>query len=159
MAGEPGHTCRRGDRCASDYQARISGPLLDRIDLRVEVPSVSARDLISPAPAETSENVALRVAAARERQRHRYETMGLKTNTNAHASSAAIEEVAKPDAGGMALLQDAAEAMHLSARAYHRILKVALTLADLDGVDKIGRIHLAEAISYRTASSPLARAA
>lgn len=159
MAGEPGHTCRRGDRCASDYQARISGPLLDRIDLRIDVPAVSARDLIQPAAAETSENVARRVAVARERQRERYEAMGLKTNTNAHASTAAIEELAKPDAGGMALLQDAAEAMRLSARAYHRILKVALTLADLDGVDRIGRVHLAEAISYRTAGSPLARAA
>ncbi len=159
MAGEPGHTCRRGDRCASDYQARISGPLLDRIDLRVDVPAVSARDLIQPAASETSETVARRVAAARERQQLRYEAMGLSTSTNAQASTAAIEQVAIPDASGMALLKDAAEAMRLSARAYHRILKVALTLADLDGADEIGRIHLAEAISYRTAGSSIARAA
>ena len=159
MAGEPGHTCRRGDRCASDYQARISGPLLDRIDLRIEVPAVSARDLIQPAPSEPSEVVAERVAAARDRQYRRYELLGLSTTTNATASSAIIEQVAKLDTGGKALLQDAADHMKFSARAYHRILKVALTLADLDGTETIGRIHLAEAISYRISNTPLARAA
>ncbi len=159
MAGEPGHTCRRGERCAGDYQARISGPLLDRIDLRIDVPAVSARDLIQPAASESSEVVAARVAAARERQHMRYKKAGLKTNTNAHASTAIIEQAAKLDAPAQALLHDAANAMHFSARAYHRILKVGLTLADLDGADKIGRIHLAEAISYRAASTPFARAA
>ena len=159
MAGEPGHTCRRGERCASDYQARISGPLLDRIDLRIQVPAVSARDLIQPSTAETSEAVAKRVAGARQRQCDRYENLGVSTTTNATASSAVIEQVATPDAGGQALLHDAANAMKFSARAYHRILKVALTLADLDGAEQIGRIHLAEAISYRVSSAPLANAA
>ncbi len=159
MAGEPGHTCRRGERCASDYQARISGPLLDRIDLRIQVPAVSARDLIQPSAAETSEVVAKRVARARQRQCDRYESSGVSTTTNAAAASAIIEQVAVPDAGGKVLLQDAANAMRFSARAYHRILKVALTLADLDGAEQIGRIHLAEAISYRVSSAPLANAA
>ncbi len=159
MAGEPGHTCRRGERCAGDYQARISGPLLDRIDLRIEVPAVSARDLIKPAAAEPSSTIAQRVASARQRQKERYEARGQSISTNAHASSAIIEELAVVDVGGQALLEDAASAMKFSARAYHRILKVALTLADLEGVDKIGRIHLAEAISFRISNTPLARAA
>ena len=159
MAGEPGHTCRRGARCAADYQARISGPLLDRIDLRVEVPAVSASDLIAPAKAESSAIVAERVARARQIQRSRYQGLGPAISTNAQASTAVIEEVAQPDAAARTLLQDAADAMRFSARAYHRILKVALTLADLDGADTIGRLHLAEAISYRTAATPLARAA
>ena len=159
MAGEPGHTCRRGERCASDYQSRISGPLLDRIDLRIQVPAVSARDLIQPSTAEPSEVVAERVANARQRQYARYEELGISSITNASASSAIIEQVAIADAGGQALLEEAANAMQFSARAYHRILKVALTLADLDGAEKIGRIHLAEAISYRVSSTPLARVA
>lgn len=159
MAGEPGHTCRRGERCASDYQARISGPLLDRIDLRIQVPAVSARDLIQPSASETSEMVGKRVASARQRQCERYEELAASTTTNATASSAIIERVAVPDTGGQALLHDAANAMKFSARAYHRILKVALTLADLDGAEQIGRIHLAEAISYRVSSAPLANAA
>ncbi len=159
MAGEPGHTCRRGERCASDYQARISGPLLDRIDLRIQVPAVSARDLIQPSKSEPSEVVAERVANARQRQYARYEELGVSSTTNASASSAIIEQVAIADAGGQALLEEAANAMQFSARAYHRILKVALTLADLDGAENIGRIHLAEAISYRVSSAPLARVA
>ncbi len=159
LAGEPGHTCRRGDRCASDYQARISGPLLDRIDLRIDVPAVSAHDLVQPAAAETSEAIAKRIAKARTRQANRYQSAGLATNTNANASAAVIEQVAVLDNPAQVLLQDAVNAMHFSARAYHRILKVALTLADLDGSEEIGRIHLAEAISYRGASSSLQKAA
>ncbi|GGA89838.1 ATPase AAA [Brucella endophytica] len=150
MAGEPGHRCARGPRCQADYQARISGPLLDRIDLRIEVPAVSAADLIRPSQAESSKAVAERVARARAVQKRRYETLGLPhITTNAHCSAALIEEVAAPDSGGLALLREASEQMKFSARAYHRILKVARTLADLDGADKVGRLHLAEAIAYR----------
>ena len=160
MAGEPGHTCRRGPRCAADYQARLSGPLLDRIDIRLEVPAVSAADLILPAPAEASAAVAARVAAARAVQRERYAALGLAgIATNAQSSPAVIEAVAAPDGPATALLRQAAEAMHLSARGYHRVLKVARTLADLDGADSVGRIHLAEALSYRVAGERLAAAA
>ncbi len=159
MAGEPGHTCRRGDRCASDYQARISGPLMDRIDLRVEVPAVSASDLMTPSSGETSASVAERVAAARARQADRYASRGLNVSTNAQAGNTVIEQVAAPDAAGQKLLQDAAESLKFSARGFHRILKVARTLADLDGVDRVSRIHLAEAISYRMAGDRLANAA
>ena len=156
MAGEPGHTCRRGTRCASDYQARISGPLLDRIDLRVEVPAVAASDLISPSQSESSADVAIRVLKARQIQAARY---GDDTLTNAVVGNTIIESCAQPDVGGQKLLKDAADGMKFSARGYHRILKVARTLADLEGQEIVGRVHLAEAISYRMAGERLSQAA
>ncbi|MCY1664962.1 YifB family Mg chelatase-like AAA ATPase [Rhizobium sp. SL86] len=160
MAGEPGHICARGLRCVSEYQGRISGPLMDRIDIRIDVPAVSAADLIRPRPAEPSATVAARVARARERQMRRFAEAGLpEISTNARCSTALIEDFAAPDAAGMQLLRDAAEKLKFSARGYHRILKVARTLADLDGEDKVGRIHLAEAISYRIAGERLTAAA
>ncbi|CDZ35199.1 YifB family Mg chelatase-like AAA ATPase [Neorhizobium galegae] len=160
MAGEPGHSCARGPKCMSDYQGRISGPLMDRIDIRIDVPAVSAADLIRPMPAESSADVARRVAAARDRQRERFEQAGHpRVLTNARCSTAMIEKIAEPDPGGLQLLRDAAEKLKFSARGYHRILKVARTLADLDGKDTVGRIHLAEAISYRMVGERLATAA
>ncbi|MGN6550254.1 MAG: YifB family Mg chelatase-like AAA ATPase [Pararhizobium sp.] len=160
MAGEPGHSCARGPRCQADYQARISGPLMDRIDLRIDVPAVSAADLIRPAPAEPSRDVAVRVARARDRQKERFLRAGFPAlGTNAQASTTLIEKIAEPNAGGLALLRDAAEKMKFSARAYHRVLKVARTLADLDDSTTVGRIHLAEAISYRMAGERLTAAA
>ncbi|MCM2472543.1 YifB family Mg chelatase-like AAA ATPase [Rhizobium sp. CG5] len=159
MAGEPGHSCPRGPRCAADYQARISGPLLDRIDIRIDVPAVSAADLIRPRPAEKSEYVARRVALARDCQRDRFQTEGGELTTNARCSTALIERLAEPDAAGLQLLRDAAEKFKFSARGYHRVLKVARTLADLEGAPQLGRIHLAEAISYRIASERMTAAA
>ncbi len=160
MAGEPGYRCARGQRCQADYQARISGPLLDRIDLRIEVAAVLASDLIRPARSEPSAAVAARVARARAIQSERYSALGLPAGTtNAHCTTALVEEIAEPDAAGLALLHDASEKLGFSARAYHRVLKVARTLADLDGAERVGRIHLAEAISYRATGERLARAA
>jgi magnesium chelatase family protein len=161
-ASEPGYACKRGPnlRCAADYQARLSGPLIDRIDLTIEVPAVTAADLILPPPAEGSREVAERVARARELQAQRYAAIGLPhIRTNAAASSAVLEDVARPDAAGLALLRDASDAMRLSARGYHRVLRVARTLADLDGVEKISRVHLAEALSYRALADEVRRAA
>jgi magnesium chelatase family protein len=161
-ANDPGYTCRRGinTRCVADYQARISGPLLDRIDLHIEVPAVTASDLILPAPSEGSREIAERVAAARERQASRYAAIGLPhLRSNAAVSGAVLEDVARPDSGGLSLLREAADAMRLSARGYHRVLRVARTLADLDGADKIARVHLAEALSYRALTDEVRRAA
>jgi len=153
QATEPGFACRRqpNDRCMAQYQARISGPLLDRIDLIIEVPAVTAADLILPPPAEGSAEVAARVAAARAIQTRRYAALGLSSvTTNAACPAPALEEVARPDRDGLALIREASDAMRLSARGFHRVLKVARTLADLDGEDKVRRLHLAEALSYHS---------
>ncbi len=161
-ASDPGFTCRRGPnvRCAAEYQTRLSGPLLDRIDLNIEVPAVTAADLILPPPAEGSREVAARVAQARAIQTRRYAALDLPPpHTNATAPAAVLEEVARPDSAGLTLLREAADAMHLSARGYHRVLRVARTLADLDGAEKIGRVHLAEALSYRALTDEIRRAA
>lgn len=160
MAGEPGHVCPRGPRCMSDYQARVSGPFMDRMDIRIDVPAVTALDLIKPAASEESASVARRVAAARERQRERYQDVtGTSGATNARCSAALIEKLVDADPSGLQLLSDAAEKLKFSARGYHRILKVARTLADLEGATRVGRIHLAEAISYRIAGERLSAAA
>jgi magnesium chelatase family protein len=124
------------------------------------VPAVTATDLILPPPAEGSAEVAARVAAARDVQLRRYAAAGLPhIRTNAEAPASILETIAQPDAQGLKLLRDASETMRLSARGYHRVLRVARTLADLDGADKIGRLHLAEALSYRALAEDLRSAA
>ena len=161
-ATEPGYACKRqpNERCIASYQARLSGPLLDRFDLSIEVPAVTAADLILPPPAEGSAEVAARVAAARAIQVRRYADLGLPgVTTNAAAPASVIEGVAKLDGPGTALIRDAAERMRLSARGFHRVLKLARTLADLDGVASIGRVHLAEALSYRGQPAQVSQAA
>ena len=161
-ANEPGYACKRGAnaRCASIYQERLSGPLLDRIDLSIDVPAVTAADLILPSPAEGSIEVAARVAQARTIQMDRFAALGLPSiRTNAQASGPLLEEIAKPDSAGMTLIRDAAEVMRLSARGYHRVLRVARTLADLDGATHIARVHIAEALSYRAATDNARQAA
>ncbi len=160
MAGEPGHVCRTGPRCAADYQARISGPLLDRLDVQIELSAVKASDLTLPPPKERSTDVAMRVAAARNIQRQRFLARGLEhLRTNAQADGAVLEDIAALDTAGTNLIRDAADAMNLSARGYHRVLRVARTIADLDGRDKISRIHLAEALSYRQKPASMRNAA
>lgn len=150
--GDPALACARAPKCAADYQARLSGPLLDRIDLALEVPAVSAADLSAPPPAEGSDAVAARVARARDVQRHRYAGQtsdGRPIRTNAEADGELLERAAAPDASGRELLTQAAGALHLTARGYHRVLRVARTLADLDGSEAVRRAHVAEALGYR----------
>jgi magnesium chelatase family protein len=132
------------------YQARLSGPLLDHIDLQIEVPAVSAADLALPQASEGSAEVRARVSAARRIQAERFASIGTpRVRTNAECDVSLIEAIAAPDASGLALLSDAAAALGLSARGYHRTLRVARTLADLDGEAQVARIHIAEALSYR----------
>ena len=160
MAGEPGHTCRQGPRCAADYQQRISGPLLDRMDIQIELSAVRASDLTLPAPKERSAEVALRVAKARAIQRQRFIELGHPhLRTNAQADGDVLEAITALDAAGMTLIRDAADAMNLSARGYHRVLRVARSIADLDGATNISRLHLAEALSYRQKPAGLRQAA
>ncbi len=150
--GNPGQCCKRGPRCAADYQSRLSGPFLDRIDLQIEVPQVSAADLVLPAPTEGSAEIGARVRAARQIQTARFAAMGtraLRCRTNAECAGQLLEEIATPSAEGMALLRQAADQLGLSARGFHRTLKVARTIADLDGAAEVGRPHIAEALSYR----------
>jgi magnesium chelatase family protein len=160
-ASEPDFSCKRGTnrRCAADYQARLSGPLLDRIDLHIDVPAVTAADLILPPPAEGSAQVRARVAQARDIQAERYRVLGLDARTNGEASGAVLEKVAQPDNAGLVLLREASEAMRLSARGYHRVLRVGRTLADIDGEERVGRVHFAEALAYRTLADEMRRAA
>jgi magnesium chelatase family protein len=148
--GTAGTACKRGPRCAADYQARLSGPFLDRLDITIEVGAVSAADLVLPPPAEGSADVRARVMAARERQTARFSRLGLKSvRTNAQVAGHVLEEVAALDGDARALLTTAAQSMGLTARGFHRTLRVARTLADLDGSEGTTRRHVAEALGYR----------
>jgi magnesium chelatase family protein len=152
---EPGYSCRRGDpkNCAQAYQTRLSGPLLDRIDLHLEVNAVRASDLMLPVPSEGSAEVAQRVAAARELQRERFLRLDRKDiSCNAAAPASLVEEIVRLDEAGRNLVRDASERLRLSARGFHRILKLARTIADLQGAPDVLRPHLAEALSYRPPS-------
>ena len=149
--GDPIETCSRAPKCAVDYQSKISGPLFDRIDLHAEVAAVNPADLSLPPAAEGSAEVAARVDAARRIQKDRYRDIKSPrpVRTNAEADGKILEEVAAPDAEGRSLLTEAAERMRLSARGYHRVLRVTRTLADMEGGGPVRRIHIAEALSYR----------
>ena len=148
---DPARACARVPQCGEDYMGRISGPLMDRFDLRVDVPPVSFTDLDLPASGEGSTEIAARVAIARDIQSTRFRDQPGMT-VNADAEGDMLEAIATPDSDARTLLTRAAERFHLSARGYHRVLRVARTIADLDGSEDVGRPHIAEAISFRLAS-------
>lgn len=154
--GDPELACGRAPKCAMDYQSRISGPLFDRIDCHVDVPAVSAADLSLPPAREDTATVAARVLQVREIQRNRYAqekvSGGTVIRTNSDVDGELLEKVAAPDQDGRNFLMEASEKMKLSARGYHRVLRVARTLADMEGVDAVRRVHIAEALSYRRIS-------
>ncbi|MEY1554572.1 YifB family Mg chelatase-like AAA ATPase [Yoonia sp. R2331] len=149
---DPARACARVPICGEDYLGRISGPLMDRFDLRVEVPPVAFTDLDLPECGDRSADVAARVAAARAVQTARFADQSDMT-VNADAQGAVLEEIATPDAEGRTLLTRVAERFGLSARGYHRVLRVARTIADLDGAKEVRQPHVAEAVSFRLAMS------
>ncbi|MFN3971387.1 MAG: YifB family Mg chelatase-like AAA ATPase [Gemmobacter sp.] len=145
---DPARACARVPACGADYLGRISGPLMDRFDLRVEVPPVAWRDLDLPGAGEASATIAARVSRARARQNRRYAEVA-EVRVNAEAEGRLLEEIASPDAEGRDLLARAADRFGLTARGYHRVLRVARTIADLDGAEGVRMPHVAEAIGYR----------
>jgi magnesium chelatase family protein len=159
--GGPGRgACGRAPRCQSDYQGRVSGPLMDRIDLQVEVPPVTAADLALPPPAEGTAEAAARVARARAQQAERA-AAGAQgaTPLNAQAQGEWLEAICALDPPARALLARAAESGGLTARGWTRTLRLARTIADLDGADAVRRVHVAEALIYRRIAPGSAAAA
>ena len=148
--GADGIACRRGERCAADYQGRVSGPFMDRIDIQIDVPAVTPADLALPPSKEGSADVARRVLRARAIQMRR--NGGL---TNAELPQDRLDHVAEPDNEGRRLLIQAAETLGLTARGYHRVIKLARTLADLSDSEKVHRLHIAESLSHRRARKGL----
>lgn len=149
--GDPARACARAPTCGEDYLGRISGPMMDRFDLRVDVPPVSFTDLDLPASGESSAIVASRVAAARDIQSARFSGVP-DVRVNADAEGALLERIATPDEAGRALLLRAADRFGLTARGYHRVLRVARTIADLAGAQDVGAPQIAEALSFRLPS-------
>lgn len=145
---EPERACAKVPLCGQDYLGRISGPMLDRFDIRLDVPPVSVADLSLPSPSEGSAEIALRVDRARSTQTARYAEHPL-ARVNADAEGDLLDRVATPDSAGKSLLLQIAEKHRMTARGYHRILRVARTIADLEDADTVNRNHIAEAISYR----------
>ena len=149
--GNPQLECNKAPKCAVDYQSKISGPLFDRIDLHVDVPAVKPWDMSTPAPSESSEEIIKRVTATRLIQRERYAVLSKdrKIRCNAEADGKILDAVATPDEKGRQLLIKAAEQLSLSARGWHRVLKVSRTIADMERSENIKHVHIAEALSYR----------
>lgn len=146
--------CGKAPRCQKDYQGRVSGPLMDRIDLAVDMPAVTAADLSLPPPVEGSAEVAARVARARALQQDRADEAGLADGLNGRAEGAFLEKIAALDDRGRALLAQAAEAGRISARGWTRVLRLARTIADLEGGERVQRVHVAEALAHRRTTAP-----
>ena len=148
--------CGKAPRCIRDYQGRVSGPLMDRIDLAVDMPAVTAADLALPPCSEGSAEVAARVATARRLQAERAEDLmpGTPETLNGRAEGELLDRVCALDEAGRALLTRAAEAGRISARGWTRTLRLARTIADLEGAASVKRVHVAEALAHRRTSAP-----
>ncbi len=145
---DAGRACSRAPVCGGDYLGKISGPMMDRFDMRIEIPAVTLEDLDIRTPSEASAPVAERVAAARNIQSARYqESKQIRTNSDLYGSF--LDEAATPDAEGRDLLLRAANKFGFTARGYHRTLRSARTIADLAGSEQVRSPHIAEAVSYR----------
>ena len=149
--GDPFRRCTCPASLVSRYQRRISGPFIDRVDIFVEVPHIDYEKLADNRLAESSEKVRARVEAARALQRKRFE--GTKLACNADMTPGAVREFCHVEESAQGLLKAAMKQLYLSARAFHRILKLARTIADLENADIIKAQHLAEAIQYRPRSA------
>jgi len=145
--GDAERACNKAPRCGSDYQSKISGPFMDRIDIYLEVNTSSINEIIHSKESEDSETVAKRVQTSRDLQAARYQNYDIKNNSELHGNL--IKEFADPTSEAKLLLNNAAEKMKLSMRGYNRILKLSRSIADLAGEDIINKIHIGEALNYR----------
>jgi magnesium chelatase family protein len=146
--------CGKAPRCQRDYQGRVSGPLMDRIDLAIDMPAVTAADLSLPPPAEGTAEMAARVAQARALQADRAAELGATEGLNGRAEGSFLDTITALDEQGRALLAKAAEAGRISARGWTRTLRLARTIADLEGASSVRRVHIAEALAYRRTTTP-----
>lgn len=150
---DPDQACGRAPNCGADYLGRISGPLMDRFDLRIEAPAVRFQDLALPADGERSQSIAKRVLTARQLQETRFRQTNIATNSDLKGD--AMDQLCVLSEDAKTYLQAAAEKLNLTARGYHRVMRVARTIADLEQLEGVERHHVGEAISFRHTSSPI----